>query len=296
MPRPILYRAALLAISLTAACGGTGTTGPSGNANFTASIDNTPWASQALVTQAVGAAGGIFTIVGSSGGSTPTSMSITLYHIGAPGTYPLGVSGVVPGGIATLAVGTNTYSTPLTGAAGQVVITSVSATRIAGSFQFTAAPTLGSAANKSVTSGQFDLTVTGNGNITVAPNAGSKYGGTVGGLPWNAAVVVMVAAPSSGTLTIGASNTLYNINLIISGYTGTGTYPLGTGVQRSVTVIGMNPTRTWGGTGLGSGNVIVTSATASRIVGTINITLQSGVASPGPGTMTLVVNFDVGVP
>lgn len=249
-----------------------------------------------LSTQVIGAAGGIFTIVGGSAGSNPTAISITLYHVGSPGTYPLGVTGTVPGGIGTITAGTSGWTTPLSGAAGQVVITAVSATRIAGRFEFTAAPTVGTGPNRMVTGGEFDLAVNSGGNVAVPPHAGSKFGGTVGGLPWNAATVVMVAPPYSGTLTIGTSNTGHNINLIVSGYAGPGTYALGTAVARHVTVTALNPTRTWGGSNaLSGGNLIITGATSSRIVGNYNINLQPGIVFPGTGTLALVGTFDVGI-
>lgn len=295
-----LVGAALTTSLLIAGCGGGSTTNNSGgNANFTASIDGTPWASLATSTQATISNNAVFTLVGVSGGSAPTAMSLTIYYVTAPGTYPLGVGGTVPGGLSTLTAGAQGWSTPLSGSAGQVVVTAVSPTHITGDFNYDATPFLiGSTGTRHVLSGHFDLPVTGNGTLTVPANLGSKVGGTLGGNPWNAATVVTVSHPSSGTMTIGASNVDYSINMIISGFTGATTYNLNTGVQRQVTL-----TRTtggfvtWGGSGgLSTGTVIVTSYTPTRVKGTYNISLQPGIASPGPGTMTLTGNFDVGLP
>lgn len=292
--------ALLSALILTAACGGGGTeNNPGGNANFTAKIDGQSWTSAAISTQAVINNNAIFTIVGASAGSSPLAMSLTLYYVGAPGTYPLGVGGTVPGGIATISAGATAWSTPLSGAAGTVTITTVSSTRIAGTFSYNATPfIIGTAGNREVTEGQFDLPVTGTGSITVPDNLGSKFGGTLGGNPWNAATVVTVSHPSSGTMTIGASNVDYSINLIVSGFTGPATYTLGTGVARQATVTRLTGgTATWGGSNaLSGGTVVVTSYTATRVKGTYNIILQPGVVFPGSGTLTLTGNFELGLP
>jgi len=294
-------RALLSVLTLTAACGG-GTTSnnpPGGNANFTATIDGQGWTSSTLATQAVISNNATFTLVGANAGASPTAMSLTMYYIGAPGTYPLGVGGTVPGGIATLTAGVSGWSTPLSGAAGTVTISSVSTTRIAGTFSYNATPFLaGSAGNRAVTNGQFDLPVTGTGTLTVPANLGSKFGGTLGANPWNAATVVTVSHPSSGTMTIGASNVDYNINVIVSGFTGVATYTLGTGVARQVTVTRVTGgTLTWGGSNaLSGGTITVTSYNTSRVQGTYNITLQPGIAFPGPGPLTLTGSFDVGLP
>jgi hypothetical protein len=287
------------AATLLSACGGGPTSNTGGNANFTASIDGTPWASLSTSTQAIISNNAVFTLVGLNGGTTPTGMSLTLYYITAPGTYPLGVGATVPGGLATLTVAPQGWSTPLSGSAGQVIIRAVSTTHITGDFNYDATPFLaGSPNTRHVLSGHFDLPVTGTGTLTVPPTVGSKFGGTLGGNPWNAATVVTVTHPSSGTLTIGASNSDYSINLIISGFTGKTLYNLNTGVTRQVTL-----TRTtggfvtWGGSGgLSTGTVDVTSYDATRVKGTYNISLQPGIASPGPGTMTLTGSFDVGLP
>jgi uncharacterized protein DUF6252 len=301
MPLPDRPRTLLAALILTAACGGGGTENNSGgNANFTAKIDGASWTSTALSTQAVINNNATFTIVGASAGSTPTALSLTLYYSNAPGTYPLGVGGTVPGGIATLSLTSSFWSTPLSGAAGTVTISAVSATHITGTFSFTGTPfTVGSTGNKVVTEGQFDLPVTGSGSLTVPDNLGSKFGGTLGGSPWNAATVVTVTHPSSGTMTIGASNVDYNINLIVSGFTGVATYTLGTGVARQATVTKLTggTTQTWGGSlATSGGTVTVTSYTQTRVKGSYNITLQPGVVFPGPGPLTLTGNFEVGLP
>ncbi|MGQ0764579.1 MAG: DUF6252 family protein [Gemmatimonadota bacterium] len=290
----------LPALAFTLACGGGGGNGGpggpgggGGNANFTASIDGTSWTAITAATQVLGSANGTFVIVGSTGGSNPTALSLSLVNISGPGTYSLGVAAVVPGGLATITTGTAGWSTPLSGLAGTVTITAVSATRIAGTFSFVATPVLSASGNRNVTQGSFDLPVTSSGSVAVAPNRGSRIAGTLNGSPWNAATIVMVAAPASGVLTIGTGTNTHLFNVIISGYTGVGTYTLGTGVTRQVTLALLGTSQGWGGPGANSGTVTVTSANADRIQGTLNVTLQP--AAGTQGVVTFTAAFDLGL-
>lgn len=70
--------------------------------------------------------------------STSYSLIFKLYNIGAPGTYPLGTQLSLTGGTVVVSKpGSSGWSRALTGAAGQIVITSVTASRISGTFSFT---------------------------------------------------------------------------------------------------------------------------------------------------------------
>ncbi len=294
--RRLVRCAPIVFVGAAAACGGDSSTnpGPLGNGGtMRATIDGTAFAS--TFSSAVAIAGGIFTITGSQGA---TAISFSLYSIGAPGTYPLGVGGSVAGGIATLSAAPSSWSTPLSGAAGTVNISAVSATRIAGTFNFSAAPIIGqTGASRAVTAGSFDVPVTGPATLVVPPNAGGKMTGTVAGNAFNAATVVTVSAPSSGTLTIAGSNNAYTVNLILSGYTGAATYTLGTGAQRTIQVTTASPQKVWGGTsGTNAGTVTITSATSARIAGTFTATLQPSVINPGEAPITLSGTFELGVP
>lgn len=289
MPRIVV---SLLCLLLTA-CGGNDPTGPGGSANFQATIGSAVW--QAQTASAVAGVNGTFTISG--GSASGSGLALVLYNMSAPGTYPLGVGGSVFGGSATVTEGVASWWTALSGAAGTVTISQVSATRIVGTFSFTAVPLAGGATGtRQVSAGSFDLAVTTTGSITVPANVGNRAGGTLGGLPWNAATVVMVSAPASGLMTSGFSNDTHNINLILSGLAGAGTYQLNTGVARYFTVMLTGTATTWGGTqASNSGSVVLTSVTASRVVGTYNATLQPGVGNPG-GPLTITGTFDLGIP
>jgi hypothetical protein len=257
-------------------------------APFAAQVDGAAWNSVTLSTSAHGYTNGTFTLIGSTIGTNQLSMSLTLDNVAGPGTYPLGVG-------PTVVAGAVSWSTSLSGAAGTVTVTAVSATHITGTFSFIATPFSGNpTGNRTVTQGSFDLPVTSTGSVAVPDNIGSKFGGTLGGSAWHAATVVMVAPPSSGTLTIGASKVTHNINLIISGYAGVGSYTLGTGAQRSMTVILSGTVQNWGAIGTGStGTVTVTSASSTRIRGSYTATLQPG--GGASGTLTLSGSFDVGL-
>lgn len=290
----------LMCLASVIACGGGGgPTGPGNNGGqqFSATIDGTAWTSGSIYSSSIGSANGTFSIAGGTGVQSAATMSLTLFNISAPGTYPLGVGGSVPGGIASISQGVQSWSTPLSGAAGTVTVTSVSSTRLRGTFSYTATPFSGNPTNNRVVSnGVFDMPITASGSVAVPAHIGSTFGGTLGGAPWNAATVVMVAAPSSGTLTVGASNTGQLINLIISGYNGVGVYAMNSGVARYMTVMTVGAIQSWGGSGpLASGTVSVTSATATRIKGTYDVTLQASVVSPGAGTRTLTGAFDLGI-
>jgi hypothetical protein len=286
----------VLALTLLAAgCGGSSTGPAGGNAAFSATIDGVAWAAVATSTAANGAANGIFSIIGAD--ATGKALSLTLYNIGAPGTYPLGVTGTVYGGTGIVTEASSSWSTPLSGAAGTVTITTVSGTRLVGTFSFTAAPLLGPGSTRSVTNGSFDVAVSSTVSVAVAANAGGKFGGTLGGQPWNAAVSVMTSPPSSGSLAAGFSNTTHQVTLILSGFTGVDTYGMSTGVARYFAVTDIATAKTWGGSGTtNTGSVVITSVTAARLAGTYDVTLQPGVASPGTGTLQMTGTFDVGLP
>ena len=289
----------VLALALLTACGGGDSTAPGGNSAspFKAIIDGVAWNS--TTSTAVSSTGGIFTIVGSQISANVTSMSMTFYSIGVPGTYPLGVTGSVAGGIGTVTTGTSSWSTPLTGAAGTVTISAVSATRIVGTFQFNAIPQLGQAVTttRAVSQGEFNLAVSGAATLVVPDGAGSKVTGTVAGVPFNAATVVSVTAPSSGTLSIAGSNTTHTLNFIISGYTGAATYALGTGAARTIAVTTGSPSKVWGGSNAtSSGTVVITSATSTRIKGTFTATLLPSLINPNEPAITLSGTFEKGLP
>jgi hypothetical protein len=292
---------AIILVAASAACSSGGTDDDNNNNNggggsLSATIDGTPFTALGTSSVAQISDAGDFAIV--SANASGTGISLLLYNIGAPGTYPLGVSGLVFGGIATVTSGSSGWSTPLSGLAGSVTVTAVSATHIKGTFSFTATPLFGGAgASKTVTGGSFDLPVTGNGTITIPDQNGSTITGTFNGAPWISSTVVFGSAPSSGLLGMGIGNNGYNINLIISGFSSTGTYQMGTAsgaVSRYLSITALDGTnRTWGFTNASTtGTFVVTTYTATRMAGTFNFTVAGSGGTTGSITFSGV--FDVG--
>lgn len=291
-----VVRSGLLVLGMVALASCGGGDGPAGNNTslFAATIDGVAWTGGTAGANA--GAGGNFSMTGAQAGSG-TAIGLTLYAIGAPGTYPLGVGPTVAGGIGVISSGASAWSTPLNGAAGTVTITAVSPTRIAGTFAFNAPPVLqGGAQQRVVTQGRFDLPVSGPATLVVPENASNKVTGTLAGAAFNAATVVSVTSPASGTFTFAGSTLNQTINVIISGYTGVGTYALGGGAARTVALTNLaSPVGSWGGTNATtSGTLTVTSATAARITGSLTATLQ---AAPGQtaAPVTVSVAFEIGI-
>ena len=300
----------LTAVALLVSCGGDSTSpggnnNPGGNTNGTArvsaKVDGVAWsdASNAATSIALSAQPGIYVMnaTGSVGGVLQT-IGLTMYNIRGPGTYPIGVGTTVVGASGILSVSTGAgWSTPLTGAAGTLVLTEVSATRLVGTFNMTLTPISGGATGtRTVTEGQFNVPLSLTATGTVPDNAGNKVSATLGSTPFNASAVAGSYTASSGQLVIIAGNTTQTVSLTLSGITAPGTYPLTSATStRQLGVSTLSPTtQSWSSSGTGgSGTVVVTSLTASRIIGTF-----SGTLAPSLGTTTTmsVTNgvFDVG--
>jgi hypothetical protein len=294
----LMLLACAIATAAAGGCGGGGgggggnPGGSSGSGSLTASVDGQAFVADLSVSATTSQASpGLYILGGSKllAGTTARTIELFLYNIGATGTYPMGVGPTVVGGTGTVTDGPTTWLTPLSGAAGTVTVTALSASAIAGTFSFTAPPMLGAGASRSVTSGTFDIPITGTPG-TLAPTAGNKMSATLGGAPWNAATVVLVAH-TSGVYAFGGSNTDYSVNFTLSSVTGPGTLTLGTSTE---TLSIQHGSQGWSTSLGGSGTVTVTELSASRIKGTVTATLQ-GLAGAGALTVT-GGTFDVGLP
>ena len=304
-------RIGVLALLFTLACGGgNGPTNPGptpppppppppgGSANFTASIEGQAWASVASATVAVAAASGTYTISG--GTAQGQGISITLLNIPGPGTYPLGTGVGVSGGTAIYADPTGGWGTPLSGAAGTITITALTAARIAGTFSFTAAASAGGATGtRTVSNGAFDLAIT-SGTTTPVPESGRNLlRGTLNGTSYNASTIVRIGTLAT-LLTFGGSNTQHSINITLQNVNATGTYAVGPGNPVLATVGAppgapvTGPLCCWNSNAGGTGSLVVTSLTATRIAGTFTFTLPT--AGSGAATAPMVVtngSFDI---
>jgi len=135
-----------------AACGGDSTTGPGTTGAMSATIDGAHWTSSlgASATHSNGA----FAVGGSNNDFT---MAIGFADTGV-GTYDIGQ--LSPTNAILNQQGGAAWVANVTGGSGSVTVTSVSATRITGTFNFTAIPlpNSGATGNRTITNGTFDIT------------------------------------------------------------------------------------------------------------------------------------------
>ena len=309
-------------IALFAACGGGDATSPSaGNQNpggnnpggstgtnqMTASINGQSFSVSGVAVFAgqLDANGGSYLISGVETSGSARAITFSLSGIAGPGTYLLGVDGVsVTGGIGSVTVsGTNVWNTGLTGGSGSLTITSLTTTRIVGTFTFTANAAGGTATgSQSITNGSFDV---GFGKTVVikalADSVGSKMSATVGGQAWNGAIV-------GGQTT----STFFSINGINDRQTLIFTFPMPSGVGTfQLSNASGNILQAWDpkavkpagarccwGVSADVGTITITSLTKTRAKGTFSATL-----SPQPGTAAVTIgpltitngSFDIGL-
>lgn len=269
-------------IVLFTGCGGGGG-GPSdpgggntGGNTFTAIIDGVPWASDEASISVSGA--GAPTRAGTvllSGYEAATGRGLTLsisFFIG-PASQPLGVNiGTTPGGIGSVIVPPNNWSTPLSGASGFITLTQRTDTRIAGTFNFTATALAGATpASRVVTAGAFDVTKA-SGLPPLPTGVGSTAIATIGGLPYNFATIIALNG-GGGVFSLAADNTSYSISLTPKQPVAAGnTY--GIPSQMNLTIIRTGATDSWwGGTGPDVGAVTISTLNADRIIASFNGTL-----------------------
>jgi hypothetical protein len=294
---------ALALVTTMSGCGGDGGNGSgSGSSRLSADIDGASWSADPTVLNLVGvpyAQPGTYTLVGSNRAVTQT-LSITLYNIREAGVYPLGVGVSVPGGSGLVSDQTGGWATIQSGDAGTIDITTLTDSRMAGTFNFVAEALSGTATGTvEVTNGEFDLAVKPNGTVPPLPDyAGSTLNATFNGEPFTAANV-MAADPrlTQGIFTLVGDNSGFGVAFSVASVTGPGTYELSSPSTIGVTGDGSDPTVCcWNSNPGGSGSVTVTSMTATRIQGTFTATLLPTFGSELTGEMMVEGSFDAGFP
>jgi hypothetical protein len=243
---------------------------------------------------------GIYSISGVQ--SNGYIMVIGLFNISGPGTYPLGVGPLVPGGFGQVSNAAGGWVTPQSGEAGSITITTLTSSRITGTFNFVATALTGTATGtRTITNGSFDLEVKPQGTIGPLPaNAGSRLSATIGGTNFNAAAVIgQLVTIGTPIITITGSNDARSLTISLTGVTTAGTYPLtSTPQSRTINVSNnVNPfSNTWSSNAQGgSGSVTITALTPSRIQGTFTATLPPAPGSTTTGTVGVTNGtFDVG--
>jgi hypothetical protein len=288
----------VLVLALAACGGGDGPIDPfpDGVTNFTAKIDGVDWNAE-FAPIASNPQPGMYIVSGVRTQGNVYTMAITLNHITGPGTYPLGVNLQVFGGQVVLSDASDGWTTTLDGEAGQIVITTLTATRIVATFEFVADPLSGTGPARSVTEGQFDITLTGTGGVAL-PYQGSSVTGTLGGSAFTAAQATHSLPPGgTPTLTIVANNTDRSMTISLASMTGAGTYTLdGSSPLRTIyaNTESSNFIAVWrSDIAGGSGSVIISSVTADRIVGTFTATLVAG-AGGAAGNLAVSGSFSLG--
>jgi hypothetical protein len=238
---------------------------------------------------------GVITMTGTQVVSTTnyTTLTMTLGYIAGPGTYPLGVNYISTAGglgivFAPQGSSFGTWSTNLSGSAGSVTVTSLTNSRIAGTFQFTAPPQNFSSTTgtRVVTNGAFDMPLPAGFTPAPANNNGSKISAVIGGTPWNAATVIPLGTGGVFGL-VGTSDTL-SVSIEPGTVVSAGnSYPIGGSGGGSMTVVRTGTSRNWSsGTGGAVGTITITSLVGNRASGTFTATLLPGSGTTGSLAIT----------
>lgn len=230
-------------------------------------------------------------------------LSFALQGIGGVGTYALGTSESVGGGMITVSEQSSgkVWATPGTGAAGTLTITAIDGQRLSGTFSFVAKPlTNGATGNITVTDGKFDVPMRIPGAPDPLPaNVISRIHTKILGedfTPSDLQGYLPFTSPSNFAITGG--NSKYMFQLFLADITGPGTYQLDKSKTRWMFIgcapLGAGPIeQTWPGYIVGNtGSVTITSVTETRIVGTFNATIQPSIGATVP--LTISGDFDVG--
>jgi hypothetical protein len=301
--------------AVASACGGgdnDGGGGGGGGTGFTAVVAGDPWEAEeiSIVAQANAGVQGSILIQGTdNSGATNRSITLTLYNVRGPGTYPLGVGSEVYGGRGSTGEGTgggdaDLWSTPNSGVAGTVELTQASGGRVVGTFEFTGEATDDNIDmnDRTVTDGEFDLPLTG--TLTTLPaNQGSKVSARLNGRLYNAWGVNGLLTDFTGGpgIRVTTSTGEDGLEVQLVGVTATGTYAISDASPLRIVTVGRNGGDAqhccWGlNEGGDVGTITVTGITPDRVQGTFSGTLQPHAGAPA--TAPLVVtegSFDVGI-
>lgn len=268
---------------------------------FTALVDGTRWRPISYVFSP-NQYGGFSLFATDIFGPNRFSVSLSVGHVVGVGTYPLtGDVGPFDGGTASISNGTAYWGANGSGGSGTLTVTSATATRIAGTFQFTAVPTAGFGGTRYVTEGEFDLPTQGTGFDITPLNAAYRFDAVADGTACSPRNASISGVPGDRfSLSVGCTENR-TIGLDLSNFVGTGTYPLGTGGTRVMSFFRSLPSfasQSYGGTNaLSAGTVTITTYTpgasigTTRVAGTFSATLSSATAGTSP--VQLSGSFDV---
>lgn len=292
---------ALAILTTLAACGG-GSIGPTppppppGNSNsLTATIDGQAFAASPLtITAAANTSqlkGGLI-FSGSTITQPSRALLISLARVNGPGTYQLGVNtGTNAGGTLSMVVGTQTWWTPLMGDEGTLTITAMGNGRVQGRFTATLQPLSGGATGTvQVTNGLFNVPINPGYTAPAADDLGSTIDGAIAGGEFHGATVQGFF--QGNTAIVSASTDQYLMTITMAPAE-VGSLPLGGTVPlRTVSVVQAAPFGggSWGTLPGATGTVTITSITANRIVGSVDVNLTG---TGGGGSLAVDLDFNV---
>ena len=155
------YARLLLATSMVGAiaCSSSKSTGPggSGNGPISATINGAAWSGSidAIATRTVSSGDTIISIGGSNSGETAI-IGLAFNNVG-PGVY--GIGAINEPANAILSEGSAAWAANITGGSGSITVDTVTASRVTGTFQFSAVPVANSGATGTMTvsNGKFAL-------------------------------------------------------------------------------------------------------------------------------------------
>ncbi|MCA9756462.1 MAG: hypothetical protein KDA27_11725 [Candidatus Eisenbacteria bacterium] len=276
---------------------------PSDDGEMTATVDGVAWtaASSSLsATISEDVPGGILIEGTADLGVAYRQITISLFNIDGPGTYPLGVTASMFGGYATYATSGGQWHSPYSGASGTVTIQELTSDRIKGTFQFHATPILGSQSTSThdVTGGQFDLSLEGM-PTSVPANAGGSFQVEVGSVDY-AASYFTVTPNGEGSFLLTTGNDDYQVSLFLGAIDGPGSYYLSFPTRSIVINPGTRPSDgivcCWGPSLDDTGTITLTTASADRLVGTFHATLTPRDGTDAAEGVELVGGaFDLGL-
>ncbi|NNE08099.1 MAG: hypothetical protein HKN20_06000 [Gemmatimonadetes bacterium] len=303
--------AVLLGTALAFSCGG-GSDDPAGpgdgngdgNGNggsnvIGATVGGESFGASSTLSSASYVQAGLYVISGASVSKRSGVISFSMMNIPGPGTYPLGTGASVSGGTVVYADGGDAWGTPLSGRAGTITFSTLTADRIAGTFDFVGEAIAGDATGDLVVSdGSFDLPLDPGGPVGGVPERNRNVVTlTIDGEPYAASTVGSAGAPP-GIFSVSSSSTEFTMTLSTNGISGPGTFDLATQpgpVSISISDPRLEDTISWGAlNGGATGSIVVTSLTEKRIQGTISATLP---VTFGPGTDPITITdgfFDIG--
>ena len=159
MPRFAALLPGLLLVATNCGGGGSSVTGTSNNAllngTFSASINGSRWSAAGRVAVTRGAGNSLII----AGASLTYSISFALINATGPGTFSLVYTTTTVPSFAILSGNGAAWTTNTTGGTGTVVVTTLTANRVAGTFTFDAPASPGQGTTTAhVTGGAFDVT------------------------------------------------------------------------------------------------------------------------------------------